>query len=167
MKLIPLTQGKFAQVDDEDYERINKYKWCAHKQPDTYYAVRTCIIKGKQVTLQMHREILLLDTLKESDLKLVCDHKSRNGLNNQKSNLRICTKSQNLCNSKSRKNSTSKYLGVYKSINNKKYIYWVAGIQVNKTKIYLGCFKNEIDAAKAYNDAAVKYHGEFANINII
>ena len=90
------------------------------------------------------------------------DHIDNNPLNNQKYNLRICLLKDNSKNSTKRKNTSSKYKGVYFETGTKKY---KANIKVNYKTISLGRFTNEIDAAKAYDAAAIKYFGEFANLN--
>ena len=91
------------------------------------------------------------------------DHKDQDKLNDKIENLRAATRSQNMCNRKSFKNSKSQFFGVT-LIKNK---YWCARITSNGVAMYLGRYKNEIDAAIAYNKAAIIYHGEFANLNII
>jgi len=92
------------------------------------------------------------------------DHKDRNSLNENIDNLRAATRTQNATNVSSRKNSTSKYLGVSYNTNRKK---WISQIMVNKVKKYLGIYSDEEAAAIAYNKAAELYFGEFANLNII
>lgn len=92
------------------------------------------------------------------------DHKDRNALNDKIDNLRAATKAQNNRNKSSAKNSTSKYLGVYKRNDNGK---WRSEIRINKKRISIGTFTSEIDAAKAYNNLAIIHYGEFANLNII
>lgn len=162
MKLIPLTQGKFAQVDDDDYEELSKHKWHVMTGKYTCYAVRKVYLGGgrknpKYTTVWMHRQILNV----EDKLALV-DHKDHDGLNNQKNNIRKCTRSQNQRNKRSEINSTSKYLGVdYDSKRNR----WKSRIRSNGKEKHLGRFINEIDAAKAYDIAAAEIHGEFANLN--
>jgi hypothetical protein len=158
MKEIKLTQGQVALVDDEDYEKLSSYKWYANKRGSTYYAMRNSKSKPRTV-IYMHRFVL---GLKERDV--LCDHKDLNGLNNQKYNLRTATHSENLCNRNSRKNSSSKYLGVSLSKNKNK---WRCHVVKNGSTAYLGYFENEIDAALAYNEAAQKVHGEFTNLNIL
>lgn len=165
MKLIPLTQGKFAQVDDEDYEWLNQWKWTLFKMKTNNYAYRRKYKNGKYESILMHRQILGL-----TEQKILGDHENNNGLDNQRVNLRKSTAQQNSMNRRSRKNSTSKYLGV--SIckvnkNGKIYKYWKCQIKNSKKVIHLGYFKNEEDAAKCYNESAIKYHKAFANINII
>ena len=155
MKEIQLTQGKVALVDDEDYEYLNQFKW--HVSNDNY--ARRTIYKDKLYkALFMHREIMKVSK------GLLVDHINGNSLDNRKLNLRICTNSQNLMNRGKNKNNTSGYKGVRLINSNKK---WRAQIQYKKIFYHLGCFEKRIDAAKAYNEAAIKFHGEFANLNKI
>ena len=159
MKLIPLTQGQFAMVDDEDFDFINQWKWYASKDVRTFYARTNIWLHkiGKQKTVRMHRYILLLN-----NPSVLVDHKDCNGLNNQKNNLRIATPYQNAANKSSIQNGYSKYLGVSWHIKIKR---WEARISKNNKSHYLGVFKNEVDAAIAYNKKATELHGEFANLN--
>lgn len=164
MKFIPLTQGKFALVDDEDYEQLSQYKWCAVKDHNTYYAVRGVYLgmqekRQKQTTIRMHREILQVPTDKETD------HKDGNGLNNQKSNLRVCNRLQNRWNSFSQSNSTSKFKGVSWFGWGKRKKRWVAEIMYKARRIHLGYFISEKQAARAYDQAAIQYYGQFAYTN--
>lgn len=92
------------------------------------------------------------------------DHGNRDGLDNQKNNLRIASVSENQMNRRIQSNNKSGYRGVYFYHQNKK---WHAQIQVGKKKIHVGYFKDIVDAVKAYNKAALKYHGEFASLNTI
>jgi hypothetical protein len=158
MKEIKLTQDKIALVDDEDFEHLNQFKWCAIKRKNNFYSCRTL---GKSKIL-MHREIM--KTQLENNIGKIIDHKDGNGLNNQKYNLRTCTNAENSRNRHSVNNSSG-YLGVTRK--NRMTERWEVSIKVNKKKIYLGIFKDKKDAAKAYNEAAIKYHGEFARPNII
>jgi hypothetical protein len=158
MKLIKLTQGKFAQVDDVDYDWLNQWKWCAYKAYLTYYAARVAPLNGKPKHISMHR--LIMNTPDGLD----CDHRNHNGLDNRRQNLRNCTKSQNSCNHKSPKTLRYKGVYVYKTGYRKGKIK--AQICIKGKCIYLGYFKTKQLAAQAYNDAAKKYHGEFAFLNI-
>lgn len=90
------------------------------------------------------------------------DHINGDGLDNRKSNLRICNGSQNRCNKGKPKNNTSGYKGVTWHTPNKK---WVAQIAVNGKHSYIGSFKTKEEAAKAYNKKAKELHGEFARLN--
>jgi hypothetical protein len=158
-KEIQLTQGIFTIVDDEDFEYLNQWKWFANLQGKKFYARRAITVsKGKQKTIFMHRFIM------KPEKGMVIDHLDGNPLNNQKSNLRICTHADNMRNSKIPINNTSGFKGVSFFKKNNTYM---SSIRFNDKKIYLGLFIDPIDAAKAYNAAALKYHGEFANINKI
>lgn len=154
MKEIKLTQGKTALVDDSDYDYLNQWKWYAQKDRYTYYAVRR---DGKR-RMKMHRVILGLGY----DSNLFPDHIDHNGLNNQRSNLRIATRSQNAANRSSIRTAVSKYKGVAPMRKR-----WQAHIVKDGVQKYIGLFKNEIDAALAYNIEAKKLHGEFAHLNAI
>ena len=157
---IPLTQGKYAIVDSEDYERLNKYKWYASKGGSTFYAAR-CVwdpVNKRKRTIKMHREIL------NPPHPLVVDHINHNGLDNLKANLRPVTKSQNTINKAciKQKGAHSKYHGVtwQKSINK-----WQAQIRINGIQTIIGYYNDETAAAKAYDTAAKKFHGDFAVLN--
>jgi hypothetical protein len=170
MKQIPLTRGMFALVDDEDYEELSKFKWQATKPTNnnSFYATRWVSKKsGNRRAIKMHRQILGL-----TDPKIKGDHKDHNGLNNQKYNLRASTEKQNGRNKSSHKNSSSKFLGVTLRTRNDtpaKYKYWRAQIRVDNkmmpTKYFPYTDEGEILAAKAYDEMARKYFGEFANLN--
>ena len=155
MKEIQLTQGKVALVDDEDFEYLNQWKWCAHKHRNTFYVVRNTTLNGKRITKLMHGVILNGKGI---------DHIDHNGLNNQKSNLRFCTQSQNLMNTKKRANTSSIYKGVHFDNRTKK---WLAQINLRGKQIYIKLLSSEVDAARAYNAKATELFGEFANLNII
>lgn len=153
---ISLTQGKVALIDDEDLEIIEGYKWYCRKTHHNYYAVAHKYIERKRTSIQMHREILKC-TFKEYQV----DHIDGNGLNNCKSNLRIVTPQQNSFNRKYTF-GTSMYKGVSW---NKRDDFWQATIKYNGKSKMLGYFKDEMDAAKAYNEAAKELFGEFAALN--
>lgn len=157
VKEIKLSQGKVALVDDGDFELVSKYKWCAQKaKNENYYAKTNEPCMGKQKPIMMHRIIM---NANKGDY---VDHINHNGLDNRRCNLRICSQTENMRNKKLHSNNTSGYKGVYWGVKEKK---WVAQIKNDQKVIWLGSFKNIIDAASAYNQAAIKYHGEFAKLN--
>jgi hypothetical protein len=141
MREIPLTQGKIALVDDDDFEELNKYKWCARVREHTSYAERK-ESKTRKI-IRMHREVL-----KYIPDGMFTDHIDGNGLNNQKYNLRIVTTRQNAQNRHQIK--TSKYPGVVWHSRDKK---WYARIIVDGKQNSLGYYDLEDDAANAYNIA--------------
>lgn len=149
MKEIKLTQGFIAFVDDDDFERVNQFKWYVLKSKYTNYTQRCFIIQGKHYFQYMHHLILKIKNAKF--YKIETDHIDRNGLNNQKHNLRICTKSQNLMNMKSNRNKTSIYKGVFWDKSRNKF---QSKIMCNNKSIYIGRFISEIDAAKLYDQYA-------------
>lgn len=160
MKHIPLTQGKFAIVDDEDFKEISQYRWFAHKDGRTFYAYRKIKTNSKhcrQLLFQMAHGILV----NIPNSKLI-DHKNGNGLDNRRENLRICNYSQNGANQKPQKNCSSKYKGVWWNKWDKRF---QAAIKKNGKRTYLGYFDDEVEAAKAYDKKAKELFGEFARLN--
>lgn len=160
MKRIKLTQGKFALVDDADFEWLNQWKWRVNAQG---YAVRreyTRISKGVRhaVDFRMHRQIM------GEPQGMEVDHEDGEGLNNQRYNLRVATHQQNLANRPKQKNNTSGYKGVSWSKQNKK---WWAHICVSGKTISIGHYKDIKEAAKAYNEAASIHQGSFARLNLL
>jgi hypothetical protein len=141
MKEIKLTQGKFTQVDNEDYLFLNKWKWHLTENGNVQYALTTFtdLNTNKVITIYMHRLIMGMPGTME------VDHKDHNGLNNQKSNLRVCTHRQNLLNASNRKNKKSKYLGV--SMQKDGTI--IAYVNINGKRKHVGTFKTEEEAARA------------------
>jgi len=154
MKEIKLKDGYFVKVDDADFEWLSQFKWILHKQTN---GLLRCIRYENQKTISMSRAIMGVN-----DSKILVDHKDHDPLNNQRSNLRLCTKQQNNFNKLPAKNSSSKYLGVSWDKENKK---WVSCIMFNRKHIKIGRFINEEDAAIAYNKKAAELFGEFANLN--
>ncbi len=152
-KRIKLTWGKWAIVDAEDYDRLSRYKWLAVEMGRCWYG-RTLKRDGRP--LAMHR--LIMDAPKG----LMVDHIDHDGLNNRKSNLRLCTRKQNRRNRRPNRGGTSKYKGVCWCKSSKKFR---VAISHNKKRFYLGYFHDQVEAAKAYDKAAKKFFGEFAYLN--
>ena len=153
---IPLTQGRFAKVDPQDYIWLSQFRWHCKPNINAAYAVRTVTSANKTKRIYMHRQIL------NTPPHLVCDHINHDGLDNRRQNLRNCTINQNNANSRSARNASSKYKGVSWNKTRKK---WAAYIKKDKKQFNLGLFSSELEAAKAYDQAAKKYHAEFAALN--
>lgn len=157
-KSIPLTQGYSAIVDEEDYEFLSTFKWRAlvnrKWNGSSVYAVREVSVDGKPVAILMHR---LIAGCKED-----VDHHDGNGLNNQRYNLRPANDSQNLANSRKRCISSSRFKGV---VWHKRLRKWQAAIAAYGVRYHIGSFKDEVDAATAYNFKAFELFGEFARMN--
>lgn len=153
MKQIPLTRGKFALVDNEDFDMLNKYKWkSSNTKGKFFYAHR--YIGNNQIL--MHR--VIMNTPKGFDT----DHIDHNTLNNQKENLRIVSRQLNNANRKPNTKTASGYKGLQWDGRVEK---WFAKVMFNKKYIYAGSYLNKIDAAKAYNRLAKKLFGEYAYLN--
>lgn len=149
MKSIPLTQGKFALVDDEDYEYLMQWKW----HFDGKYAMcNEYISEKKRHTIYMHAVIM------KTPKGMETDHIDRNKLNNTRANLRVCTSSQNKMNQGQHSNNTSGHPGVSWDNPRSK---WKAYIQVKGKCLQLGRFDNIQDAISARKQAVKKYYGEF------
>jgi len=152
MKLIPLTQGVFAKIDDADFERVNKYKWYYSKISG--YALRSFTNQqGKQFTLSMHRFI------NQTPDGYVTDHRDGDKLNNQKYNLRSCTDTENNQNMRLRKDSQSGYKGVS---YNKRCKKWDVRVRTKR----VGTFADLLEAVVAYDKKAIEIFGEFAKTNL-
>lgn len=168
MKFIEINSaGKYAgkyfvKVDDEDYDYLSKYKWHIKANGSKTYAIGPVSLSRITGESSMHR-ILMKHLLSG---KLMVDHIDGDGLNNQKTNLRIATRSQNMANRNSTPNSSSKYLGVSWD-NSRVKKKWRAQITFNGERTYIGNYATEEEAALAYNEVAKKYHGNFSNPNKI
>lgn len=149
-KEIPLTQGKVAIVDASDYDWLMQFKWHAQKKSDKWYAGRA---QGRNISFLMHREIL------DAPQGWLVDHKDGNGLNNTRNNIRLCTYAQNNFNTASYKGG-SLYKGVHRFKRG-----WRAQIRKGGKQYSLGVYSTEEAAARAYDAAAKKMHGEFAYLN--
>lgn len=155
MKEIPLTKGAVAIVDDDMFDYLSQFNWFLHPAG---YAVRNICRNGKKTKIRMHREIIGTPDGMETD------HINNNRLDNRRENLRICTHSQNRMNSSLQSNSTSGYKGVsyFKPAK-----LWKAELMLNNKHVLCKYFHSPEDAARAYNEAAKKYFGEFAKLNIV
>lgn len=148
---IPLSNGGVALVDDEDYAAIAAHRWYRANG----YVVRNVIIDGVARTITLHQFLL---RRKETD------HWDRNKLNNQRGNLRPCTRLQNCRNAGLRKDNRSGYKGVFWSERAKR---WLVRIKTEDRLIQVGSFTDPKKAARAYNAAAIELFGEFAWLNPI
>jgi len=153
MKEIQLSQGKVALVDDEDFERLSQWGWHYH----IGYAARMSPrprVKGKSTIIYMHR--LIMNTPDGMQV----DHINGEGLDNRRENLRNCTNTENQHNQKLSKKSTTGFKGVRKRERR-----FEAQIRVDGKDLYLGMYATPEEAARAYDNAAVKYFGEFSKVN--
>ncbi len=154
---IPLSgqhgEGKFTMVDDEHFSAVSAYTW----RFENGYA--TTNIAGSRKHLRLHRLII-----GNPPRGLEVDHIDGNRLNNQRANLRFVTHTQNSQNRAPRQGTSSAFKGVH--WNGQKML-WAAVIHADKVRIHLGFFASELDAARAYNVAAVERFGEYARLNVI
>lgn len=157
-RTISLTQGKVALVDDEDYEWLSQWKWCAHKPNKTFYAERGVWMNKKMVGLKMHRVILGLSA---NDGKIV-DHRNRNGLDNRKINLRLVNKTINAINRDLQRNNVSGFRGVAYDTEKQK---WRAFIYISKVQHHGGYHFDKVTAALAYDQLATQHYGAEAILN--
>ena len=157
---IKITKGESTIVSNEDFDSLNIRKWQCFARVRNgrieKYARTTMQINGKKTSFLMHRFIM------GNPKGFLIDHINGDTLDNRRENLRVVTNSQNLMNSRIRNNTSSKYKGVSFDKNSQKF---KAQIQINKNKKHLGLFSNEIDAAKCYNENALKLFGEYAKTN--
>lgn len=160
MREIKLTQGHVTLVDDEDYEWLSRWEWGARQTSHTIYAHRYVLSETSKTgftSLGMHR--LIMDI---NDPKLHVDHENGNGLDNQRTNLRVATPRQNAWNQQVSRKSISGYKGVSW---HPQTAQWRARIKVDGKSMHLGLFDDAIEAAHAYDQAALRHFGEFARLN--
>ena len=171
MKVIHLTRGKISLIDNEDYEKVNQYKWYASPAPgDTFYAKRKIWIpnnghltkQGKYIKNGQYKSISLHRFIINAPYNKEVDHIDGDGLNNRRNNLRLCNHMENMRNVPVRKTSKSGLKGVTWCKQTNK---WRVVIQDNKKYIHVGRFIEIEDAIKAYNNKAKELFGEFAYQN--
>ena len=155
---ICLGDGLWTIVDADVYYRLGHLKWSAAGDDDRLYAAR--ILRktefGRIKTMYLHREIM------NAPSGLLVDHQNGDKLDNRRANLRFATNSENQCNRRKTEKASSQYKGVCLCPEK---THWYANIKHKGKKIWLGSFTSEIAAARAYDTAAIKYHGEFARLN--
>jgi hypothetical protein len=159
VKEIALNNGKVAIVDDADYEWLKQRTWHARKGRDskTFYAgTNTSRKEPPRKLLLMHRVIVGAEPGQQ------VDHIDGNGLNNCRNNLRFCTNTENQYNKPMPVNNTSGYKGVSMHKHSKK---WRATIGHSGKHKHIGYFDSPEEAARAYDDAALRQFGEFARLN--
>ena len=159
-KEIKLTQGKATLVDDADFEWLNQWNWTTSNVEDKHYAIRNDYkSKGRNNLVRMHR-VIMGDRCKGLDV----DHIDGDGLNNQRSNLRACTRAENLRNRRKPKMNKEKYMGI-QTYKGKRKTTYRAIIGHNGKVYHLGMFPTPEDAARKYDEKAREFFGEFARTN--
>ena len=150
---VQLSRGLVTWIDESDFELVTQFKWCASRSRCTYYAVR----RDGKTTISLHRVLL------NAPNEMHVDHINGNGLCNTRANLRLCTRTQNLRNTRKHKGCNSQFKGVTK--HNLGYPKsWQARIQVGN-KRHSRLFATELEAALWYDEMALEHFGEFAKLN--
>lgn len=158
MKLVPSSQGLFAKVDDEDFDNVMQYNWAAEIRKNTNYASSNLGRGRGAPRIRLHRFIM------NPPSNMQIDHEDLDGLNCQRYNMRLATHKTNGRNTiVPQGENGSGYRGVYKHHYSERWIVRIRDTDGNK--IHIGTYPTPIDAAKAYDEAAKKYHGEFATLN--
>jgi hypothetical protein len=161
VKEIPLTQGQVAKVDDADFEWLNRYKWCAYwnERSKSFYAKRNSLLSDEyqhKTSLLMHR--LIMGAKRGQEV----DHDNHDTLDNQRTNLRVCTTFQNHGNVRKQQRNTSGFKGVSWHKHTRK---WRAYIMISGKQLHLGLHEFPEQAARAYDCKARELFGEFALTN--
>jgi hypothetical protein len=152
-----LGERQWTILDPQDFYKLGNFKWFVHSNGSNLYAARTAITaKLRSKIIYLHRQIM------DPPPTLLVDHRNCNSLDNRRANLRLATHKQNMHNRRKRANTSSRFIGVHFDKQRRK---WAVHIRHNGRKLWLGRFTDELAAARAYDLAAIKYHGEFARPN--
>jgi hypothetical protein len=154
---IPLTQGRFALIDEDDLSLVEGFKWLAAKSGRTDYAVRFIKREDKVVRIAMHRVIM------DASPGIEVDHVNGDGFDNRRVNLRLATHQENSRNRHKTKGCRSQYKGVRWANSENK---WRAIIKIDGHYKHLGYFREEVDAARRYDAVAREVFGDFAKLNL-
>jgi hypothetical protein len=154
---IYLGLGHFTIVEPRDYYSLRRFKWFVHGNGSNLYAARSALTDDlRSRIIYMHRQLM------SPPAGLVVDHRNCDSLDNRRANLRVVTQAVNMRNRRKRKNASSHYIGIW--FDNKRN-KWTAQIRYNGHKLWLGRFDSELDAARAYDVAAIKYFGASVRLN--
>lgn len=157
---IPLRNGGVALVDDDCADLVAGYKW--YGMHDLRFGGYD-YVRGRQ---RSERCISLGRLITGAKPGEEIDHINHDGFDNRRCNLRICTRKQNMRNTRGRSSATSQYKGVCWRKSEKKWRAQIRNTETGK-RTHLGYFANELDAARAYNVAALRFYGEFAYLNTV
>jgi len=152
---IPLTKGHVAIIDAADVPLVEAWNWYALVVRDTVYAIRGKWTGGKQRTILLHRVIMA----PPDDLQV--DHRSGDGLDCRRANMRLATRAQNQHNQRTRRDNTSGFKGVSWDRGGQK---WQAHIKIDGKQIYLGLFTSPESAHAAYSEASARLHGDYGRL---
>jgi hypothetical protein len=153
VKYLPLSQGLFTVIDSEDFERCNKFKWCAMRTANSFYATRKVRITPRKRASQLLSRFIMGITDREIDV----DHINHNTLDNRKENLKPCSHRQNMWNLNPKRKKSSNFTGVCRE---KRAKPWKAYIRISGKLRNIGNFSEELEAATAYRVAFTILVGE-------
>ena|ERR1700758_2636641 len=165
LRLIPLSgkygTGRFASINDEDYDKVKDIKWYAGSSNDKNHVIGNIKVDGKRKTIDMGR--LIMEDVPHADWENTVDHINRNPMDQRSDNLRWVSQQQQLMNRGKFRNNTSGVTGVTYSKDRRK---WVAQIKINSKTKHLGQFNNFEDAVAKRKEAEAFYFGNFAAIDV-